>query len=129
MENVSLSSLSTYDQVFSTTAGTWPHLQDHSLRDIVVRTMDILQLRSRTPDLRSLTLDVIALLDAKWEWIMEHLHEHIQLNELIIMTIRDWEGLEYGLRYPDGTAYGEDLDGYIPKVEQYVTRQGPRPKV
>ena len=60
---------------------------------------------------------------------MEHLREILRLAEFVIMTIRDWEGLEYGLRYPDGTAYGEDLDGYIPKVEQYVTRQGPRPKM
>ena len=124
------SPLYTYDQVFSATAGMWPHLQDLSLQNIVVITRDFLRLLRGSPSLRGLKLLNIVLLDGQWEWIMEYLHAHMQLEELIVMTICDCEGLAYGLRYPVGTAaYGEGLGEYIPKVEQYVTRQGPRPKL
>ena len=127
--NGCICSMYTYDQIFLPTAGMWPALEDLSLQNLVVRTRDILRLLRGSPRLRNLALFRIVLLDGQWEWIMEYLHEHMELNKLEIMVDCAWDGPSYGLRYPDGTAYGEDKDKYIPKVEQYVVRKGPRPKL
>ena len=121
--------LYSHNEVFSTTAGTWPHLQTLYVRNMIIGTKDILRLLGRTPSLRILVVSNICLYDGRWEWIMEYLHRHMQLDEFNILSDWQYGGLCYGLLYPNGTAYGHTLDQYIPKLEQYVTRRGPRPKL
>lgn len=103
----------TYDQIFQyPDDGRWPNLHDLSIHNIAIRTKDLVAFFSEgLPALRRLSISIIVLLDGRWEWIIQFLHEHLRLESFET-------AIESGLLYSDGGFYNEG-DRY----EWYLTEQ------
>ncbi|KAL8847818.1 MAG: hypothetical protein Q9221_007170 [Calogaya cf. arnoldii] len=102
-----------YDQVFERKDGRWPKLHTLILHNIAVGTRDLVSLFSNgLPILRTLALSSIKLLDGKWEWLIEFMHQKMVL---------DLMSQEYGttLLYPCSSFYGDDKYTFGLKDEQY----------
>ncbi|KAI4283430.1 MAG: hypothetical protein L6R38_002152 [Xanthoria sp. 2 TBL-2021] len=115
----------TYDQIFDSKDGRWPKLHTLSIHNLAIGTKDLVSLFSNgLPSLRNLIISVMVLLDGRWEWIIQFMHEHMRLDEFQTSS-----GAE--LMYSDGGFYQDDnyewygteeYDWLLESVQSYVVR-------
>ncbi|KAL8651668.1 MAG: hypothetical protein Q9226_004606 [Calogaya cf. arnoldii] len=124
-----------YPQVFERKDGRWPKLHTLRLHNIAIGTRHLVSLfRNGLPVLRTLALSMILLLDGKWEWIIEFIHQKTTLDMMSIeygtallypgpnffcddLYENDYSGEEYSWLMDAACAYGARKNNFHPSVD------------